>query len=336
MKRFLILPLLCAVLSSCAGRSTAERRTIIAMDAAATVEINSDNADEAFKNVEQELYRLDSLMSRGRETSDVYKLNESGFGEVSPDTAAAIDAALGVSRETNGAFDITIAPLIDAWGFFNQDYHVPSDAELQSVLPEIGYANVELSENSVTLKNGARIDLGGIAKGYACESAARILRNGGVSSALISFGGSSIKALGVRPDGKPWKIGITNPLTPTEYFLTLEISDECVSTSGSYERFFEENGKKYHHILDPSTGRPAENGLVSVSVICPDGARADALSTALFVMGLDKAAEFQKKDGGFEAVFITADKTVYITRELKDKLSAVPDGWTCEIISGGE
>ncbi len=331
MKRFIIpaLAVLCAALAACG--QNAERKTIFAMDAAAEISIIGENADSAFSAVEKELYRLDALMSRGRETSDVCHLNDNGSGEISADTAAVIKTALDISRETDGAFDITTAPLTDAWGFFNQSYRVPSDAEIQDILPRVGYENVTLNGNSVTLKGGARIDLGGIAKGYACGRAAEILRDSGIKSALISFGQSTIEAIGDKGNGAPWKIGIADPEDPTEYFMTLEITDECISTSGSYERYFEQGGKKYHHILGPSTGYPVENGLMSVSVICADPTRADALSTALFVMGRDKAAEFWKTNGGFDAIFITEGKKIYITPGLRDKISE-PDGWVLETI----
>ncbi len=332
--KHIVIPtlLLCALLSSCGAKDTTARKTIIAMDAAATLSINGENADDAISAAEKEFYRLDALLSRSAKTSDIYRLNENGSAAVSSDTAAVIETALGISRETDGAFDITVTPLTDAWGFFNQNYRVPSDSEIQSILPRVGYENAALNGNTASLTNGALVDLGGIAKGYACESAARILKSRGITSALISFGSSSIKAIGFKSAGEPWKIGLADPQNSQEYFMTLEISDTCVATSGSYERFFEKDGKKYHHIINPKTGYPADNGLLSVSVVCADGTRADALSTALFVMGADKAVEFQKKHGGFEAILITDDKTAYVTSGLKDSISAVPDGWTCIIV----
>ena len=175
---------------------------------------------------------------------------------------------------------------------------------------------MQLDGISVTLTNGAQLDLGGIAKGYAAGRVRTILREAGVTSAIISLGGN-VAAVGKKPDGSAWTVGLQDPDRPEAYFGTVSIEDACVVTSGAYQRYFEENGVCYHHILDPHTGCPAESGLKSVSVVAQDDTLADALSTALFVMGLDAGAEFQKSSGlSFEAVFVTDDNTVWITPGL--------------------
>lgn len=330
MKKLIILPLLlmCAVLSSCSHEPA--RKTIYAMDTAALFTVYGKNAESAISAAEAEIYRLDALMSRSNERGDIYNLNDSGYGVVSDETASVINTALDVCRETNGAFDITVTPIMDAWGFFGHVYRVPSDNEISELLTRVTYNSVALDGNNVILNNGAAIDLGGIAKGYASGRAAQVLKDNGISSALISFG-SAIEAVGTKPDGSKWTIGITNPQNPEEYIITLDISDTCVATSGSYERVFEENGKRYHHIIDPSTGYPADNGLASVSVIGGDPTRADALSTALFVTGLDGASEFWRNNGDFEAVFITDGGEIYYTAGLDGNIS-VTNGQILEII----
>ena len=330
MKKLIILPLLliCAAITSCGSKPV--RKTIYTMDTAATFTVYGGNAEGALSAAEAELYRLDALMSRSNKRSDIYPLNVSGTGTVSDETASVIRTALDVCRKTNGAFDITVTPVMDAWGFFGQEYRVPSAEEIDTLLPRVDYNNVTVDGSIVTLSNNSTLDLGGIAKGYASGRAAQILKDNGINSALISFG-SAIEAVGSKPDGGAWTIGITNPQNPEEYILTLDITDTCVATSGSYEQVFEDNGKRYHHIIDPSTGYPADNGLASVSVIGGDPTRADALSTALFVMGLDGAAEYWRSNGGFDVVFITASGEIYYTAGLHGNISAV-DGQVLEII----
>ena len=330
MKRLIILPLLliCAVLTSCGNEPA--RKTIYAMDTAAIFTVYGDNAEDAISAAEAEIYRLDALLSRSNERGDIYPLNVNGTGEVSDETASVINTALNVCRETGGAFDITVTPIMDAWGFFGHDYRVPSDMEINGLLPRVNYNNVTLDGNSVSLRNSSAIDLGGIAKGYASGRAAQVLKDNGVTSALISFG-SAIEAIGTKPNGDAWTIGITNPQKPEGYILTLDIADTCVATSGSYEQVFEENGKTYHHIINPSTGYPAESGLASVSVIGGDPTRADALSTALFVMGLDDATGFWKNNGGFDAVFITDNGGIYYTAGLEGNIAAA-NGQAMKII----
>ena len=291
------------------------------MDTAVTVTAYGENAAEGIESAEKEIYRLDKLMSRSNKNGDIYRINDNGSGSVSAETAAVIQTALDVCRSTGGAFDLTVAPIMDAWGFFGHEYRVPENTEINRLLKSVGYGNVTLDGNNVILGNGAQLDLGGVAKGYASDAAAEALEKSGVKSGIISFG-SAIRAVGKKPDGSGWKVGLTDPQSPDTFIAEISIADECVSTSGSYEQVFEENGKKYHHIIDPSTGYPADNGLASVSVIGGDPTRADALSTALFVMGLEKAIRYQKADGGFEAIFITDDNELYYTDGLEGRITA--------------
>ena len=166
------------------------------------------------------------------------------------------------------------------------------------------------------MKNNAALDLGGIAKGYASDRVKEIFENHNIKSGLISFG-SAIQAIGTKPGGSKWRIGITDPQNKDNHIARLEISDKCVATSGSYEQVFEENGRKYHHIIDPSTGYPANSGLAAVSVISDNAAAADALSTALFVMGLDKAVDYWKSSKAFDMILIADDNSVYITEPIE-------------------
>ena len=223
--------------------------------------------------------------------------------------------------DTDGALDITIYPVVRAWGFTANDvdyeYRVLGDDEISELLALVDYRKVEISDNSVTLGEGMMLDLGAVAKGYASDRIAGYLRQNGVTSALLNLGGN-VYALGKKPNGTEWTIGVADP-TNGGYLGSMQVADMAVVTSGGYERFFTgSDGVRYHHIIDPSTGRPAESGLASVTVVGDSGARCDALSTALFVMGPDAAYDYWREHGGFEAVFLTADGELFVTAGLED------------------
>ena len=162
------------------------------------------------------------------------------------------------------------------------------------------------------LKMGMAVDLGGVAKGYTSDAVTELLKKEGVTSGIISLGGN-ISAIGTKPDEKKWKVAVENPLDVNDYVGILEVEDCSVITSGGYQRFFEENGKRYHHIIDSNTGYPADKGLLSVTIISNDGAKADGLSTALFVMGFDEAVKIWRNSDDFEVVFVTEDGKVIAT-----------------------
>ena len=322
----LLLTIFALSLTAC-GETAAESetRTVYAMDTVMNLTVYGENAAAALESAEKELHTLDeAVLSRTAEGSELYALNasdgetvECGADDILP---ALIETALTISDATDGAFDPTLAPVLDAWGFTKDERRVPSADELKELLGHTGCGKVALEKTAdgwtVTLLDGAQLDLGGIAKGYAAGRVRTILREAGVTSAIISLGGN-VAAVGKKPDGSAWTVGLQDPDRPESYFGTVSIEAACVVTSGAYQRYFEENGVRYHHILDPYTGCPAESGVKSVSVIAQDDTLADALSTALFVMGLDAGAEFQKSSGlAFEAVFVTDDNTVWITPGL--------------------
>ena len=322
----LLLTIFALSLTAC-GETAAESetRTVYAMDTVMNLTVYGENAAAALESAEKELHTLDeAVLSRTAEGSELYALNASngetveyGADDILP---ALIETALTISDATDGAFDPTLAPVLDAWGFTKDEHRVPSADELKELLSHTGCGKVALEKTAdgwtVTLLDGAQLDLGGIAKGYAAGRVRELLRDAGVTSAIVSLGGN-VAAVGKKPDGSAWTVGLQDPDEPEAYFGTVSIEDACVVTSGAYQRYFEEDGVRYHHILDPVTGRPAESGITSVSVVAKDDTLADALSTALFVMGLDAGAEFQKRSGlSFEAVFVTDDGAAWITPGL--------------------
>ncbi len=319
MKR--ILPFLAAALllaAGCAGEEKPSVKTVFAMDTVMELTAYGNKAEAALSSVEKEIFRIDAALDR-RDSGEAAAVNENGGGKVSDETAGLIKRAVEISRSTGGAFDITVAPVVDLWGFYDKAYRVPSEQEIAAALEKVGYENISVDGGEVKLKPGSRIDLGGIAKGYASERAAELLRENGVSSGIVSLGGN-VMAVGSRLDGKPWRVAVQNP-DGGEYAGVVEVRDMAVVTSGDYQRFFEKDGKRYHHIIDPETGFPADSGLRSVTVVCSSGVLADGLSTALFVMGLDRGAQYWRENGGFEAIFIADGGEIYITAGLENSFS---------------
>ncbi len=314
-KRLLIIPLLAvSLLCGCAQNYTEYTKTVFAMDTVMDLKIYSENED-ALSMAEDEIRRIDSLLDRGNAESEIYKINSDKSASVSAETAQILSAALSVSERTHGAFDITIAPVMDLWGFYGGNFRVPSEGEISSALEGVGYEKILLDENSISIPYNSSIDLGGIGKGYASDRVISLLKENGVSSAIISLGGN-VHTLGSRPNGSGWTVGIQSPDDTSLILGTLTVRDKAVVTSGGYRRFFEENGKFYHHIIDPKTGKSAESGLSSVTIVSDSGTLADALSTALFVMGLDESIALWSDSGDFDAVLVTSDGEIYITEGL--------------------
>lgn len=252
--------------------------------------------------------------------SDVTKINENGSGEVSEETAFIMNRAMQVSKETKGAFDITIYPVMELWGFTTKNYRVPESSEIADVLKHVSYTNVEVNGQQVTLSDGASIDLGGIAKGYTSLRVIQIMKDCGIEHAIINLGGN-VQVLGTKTDGSDWRVAIQNPDSESSYLGVLSTADKAVITSGGYERYFEQDGQVYHHIIDPQTGYPSESDLTSVTIVCSDGTTADALSTALFVMGFDGAKELYRSGSlDFEMILYDGIK-VYVSEGIADSFS---------------
>ena len=326
--RRLFLPvsiLICLLLSGCAGENTEEySKTVFAMDTVMDLKIYSSNGDGIMERAENEIKRIESLLDRGNEKSEIYKINQNKSGVISEETAEIITDALSVSKETDGAFDITIAPVIDLWGFYGNNFRVPSDSEIKIALENVGYEKVQLDGNNVSVPAHALIDLGGIGKGYTSDMLARLLWENNVQSAIISLGGN-VQTIGKKPDGSLWTVGVADPRDTSRHIGKLKISDKAVVTSGGYQRYFEQEGVTYHHIIDPNTGKSADSRLSSVTIISDSGTRADGLSTALFVMGLEKSMELWRRSNDFDAIFVDDNGKVFITEGIKDSFESVND-----------
>ena len=320
MKNWLSAALLSAafLLTGCSGAPAQgpETATFFAMDTAMDFTVYGDAAllDEA----ETLIGSLEEQVSVTDEHSDIYAIDHTGSGSLSGNAAELMEQALELCRRTGGALDISVYPIVRAWGFTTGSYQVPDEETIQSLLPLVDYTQIQYDAATgvVTLPEGMEIDLGSVAKGYAGQLAAQMLREHGVQSALLNLGGN-VQTVGTKPDGSPWQIGIKDP-QGEDAMMVLSVEDQAVVTSGGYERYFEQDGQTYWHIMDPFTGRPADSGLLSVTIVGDEGVVCDGLSTALFVMGLEKAADLWAQSGDFEAVFVTASGEVYITEGLRD------------------
>jgi thiamine biosynthesis lipoprotein len=266
--------------------------------------------EKAFDRIEAIDHKFNAL----EKSSAVYAFNQNQIPITDHEILELIRKAVDIGSQTDGAFDITIFPLMKQWGFFDKSPALPDEKDIQALLKHVGLNKLISTENRLSKSDSlTQIDLGGIAKGYAIKGALEVIKEAGIQSALIDAGGD-IYALG-QLYGKSWKVGIRDP-RKEGVIGSFDISDLAVVTSGDYERFFEENGVRYHHILDPATGYPAR-GLTSVTIIADDPVDADALSTAVFVLGKDKGLAFLEKSKLAEAVLITDDNQIIMTNGLK-------------------
>ncbi len=296
-------------------------RRLVAMDTVMSFTAYGPNASEALDAVLAEIQRLDALLSTGAPQSEVSRLNASGSLTVSEDTAALFRAAGAVYEATGGLFDCTVYPLMELWGFPTKAYRVPTAEELSAALALVDFGAAGIDGARVTLGEGQKVDFGGIAKGYAASRAMELFREYGVKSAMVNLGGN-IQTLGTKPDGSPWRIGVQDPESSRGAILAaLPVSDRAVVTSGGYERYFEAEGRRYVHILDPRTGLPASSDIVSATVIAADGTKADALSTALFLMGTQAAADFWRaRSGEFQMVLLDREGRLWATEGAAGEL----------------
>ncbi|MGE5580857.1 MAG: FAD:protein FMN transferase [Bacillota bacterium] len=353
-------------------------RIDICMNTAVSQTVYGVDSRGAAAAASREIQRLERLLSRFRPDSDIGRLNRSATRpaaesdnllpadlslteaggsntksavSIHRETACVLEAALGISRMSGGAFDVTAAPLIALWRVTADNPEVPSPEVVAKARELVDFRCLELARSTPLplrrsafvarlTKQGQMVDLGGIAKGYAADRAVDVYRRRGIASAMIDLGGN-VALLGGKEDGSPWRVGIQDPDAPRGDCLGfLSLRDKSVVTSGDYERFFEAGGRRYHHIIDPRTGYPAESGLRSVTVVADESMIADGLSTALFVLGLERGMEMlenlrrpqvqqtppkqQAPDsagsavpfGGVEAIFVTVDRQVYITPGL--------------------
>ncbi len=269
---------------------------------------DSQVLSEVVREVFEEFDRIDAQMSDYKPSSELSEINREAARRaivVEPKLFHLIQDSLRQSQESDGAFDITVGPLIKAWGFFRGEGRIPSGEELAEVMRHVGFRHVQLDAARREIRfdiEGVELDLGAIAKGYALDRAAEILRANGVTQALVSSGTSSLYALGSPPGERGWKVSIRDPFDQRKAADVIRLKNYSLSVSGNYEKFFKLNGKVYSHIFDPKAGRPVEN-MLSTAVLAPLGEMSDALSTTLYVLGVERSREFLKGHADIIAIF---------------------------------
>ncbi|MCM1539860.1 MAG: FAD:protein FMN transferase [Blautia sp.] len=322
---FLTFPIFVS-LTACSALSGSDRKayseSFFAMDTYMTFTAYGANAEHALLEAENRIAELESLWSVTDAGSDIYAVNHSNGQPVavSGETEKLVAFALEMAEDTGGALEPTIYPVLMAWGFTTGENRVPSQTEIGELLEYVGYDRVCLEKGELSLDAGTMLDLGAVGKGFAGDEAAQALQENGVSSALLDIGGN-IQAIGAKPDGSYWRVGLKSPFSDGMLGV-IRVADAAVVTSGSYERYFiGEDGKRYGHIMDPATGYPVDNGVASVTVIAGEGKRCDALSTALFVMGRERAEDYWRQQGDFDMILVMEDGNIYITEGMEARFS---------------
>lgn len=332
---FIMLSLLTTIFTSCGTTKVVTKENYL-LDTIIKLDVYGKNAEQAAEKAMDAISDIDDKMSPTKPTSEIYKINSNAgknFVKVSDDTFTVVKRAIEYSKLCNGAFDITVGPLVNIWGIGTDKQRIPSKKEIDEKLKLIDYKNILLDEKnkSIKLKNpNEAIDLGAIAKGYTADKVKKVLLKEGVKTAFINLGGNVV-TLGAKDDGKPWVIGIQDPTKERgEHFGILKVKEKSVVSSGNYERYFEKDGKRYHHILDSHTGYPSESGLIATTIISDNSIDGDALSTITFLLGADKGIKLIESLKGIEGVFVTADKKVYTTSGLKNNFELTNEEFTYE------
>jgi thiamine biosynthesis lipoprotein len=320
-KKMIVIMLFVVLINGCTkpnSSSEVQQRTEFLMSTMVTISYYDPAAEAAVTAAFAEMQRVEALMSAYIPTSDVSKINTAPAGipvTVSAETFAVIEESLHYAALTGGAFDITIGPVLELWDIPDNPGQIPAGEAIQAALALVDYNSVVLDRehNTVTVnKPGMKLDLGGAAKGYALDRAREVMVARGVSSCLIDAGGD-IVAVGARPGGEKFRIGVRHPRDTQEIITVVPISDYSIVTSGDYQRFFTKDGIRYHHIFDPQTGWPANSGLISATILCPSGLAGDILSTAVFILGTEKGLALLETLPEIEGLLITEDMQIVST-----------------------
>lgn len=310
------------IFSACTKNIPAQTR--IYMGTVCTINLFNDGTEKLYAEMFYKIQETEKLFSTTIQDSIINQVNENAGKKpvvVSSEFIDVLEKACYITNLTQGAFDPTIGPIVKLWNISNGG-PVPSKENIEKLLPLVDYTAIKIdkSKNTVFLsRTDMALDLGGIAKGYIADQLALIAKSAGIKSALFDLGGN-IYALGEKLDKSFWNIGIKDPLNPNSTpALSILVKNTSVVTSGAYERFFEENGKRYHHILDTKTGYPVENDTLSVTIICESSMLADALSTSIYVLGFETGAQILEKLN-VEGILITKDKKIFSTPKIKQNL----------------
>lgn len=322
-KKYAILLLLLIILiTGCSQEEVKTTNTYFYLDTVITITLYEDNPS-LFNAIEEEILRLENIFDFDLEASEVYQLNESKSIQASSDLIDIINQSIKISEETQGYFDITSGPLIDLWDINNRadGEKPPNKEDIDRLRNKVNYQAIEINNNNVTIATDQKINLGAIAKGYIADQIITLLKEHDIEKALIDLGGNTY-VLGEKSENTLFKIGIQNPFKNRgEIVASFVAKNESIVTSGIYERYFETDGQLYHHLINPYTGYPSKNELLSVSIITPSSTLADGLSTGIFLMGLEEGLKTVENLKDVEAIFITKSKDVYATSGIMNKIN---------------
>ena len=316
---FMVLPL-CA----CTDDEPVQKQ-IFAMDTIMNITAYGKNASDGIDAAVGVINSLNDVLDPDNEGSYAYQINHAEGKDVivTPQVNEMLSTALSVYKLSGGALDLSVYPIYEAWGEFKEETgRIPSDDELKELRKNLGFGKTEINDFegeanfSVRMPAGTQISFGAVAKGCAAKYAIDAMRKNGVTSGIVSLGGN-VQTLGTKPNGENWTVAVEDPNNTSAYVGTLSVGETAIVTSGSYQRYFTgSDGTKYHHLIDPSTGKPVDNDLVSVTIICEDGTLADCLSTAMFILGQKAALQYWRDNGGFDMIMITKDNEVLCTTGL--------------------
>lgn len=320
----LLMMIIAITFAGCSGPVSNEpvRKSDMAFDTIIMLTIYDENAEELLDKCFEMCRDFENKWSRTIETSEISQINQAGGAAVtvSDETIELLRKGVKYSELSGGVFDITIAPVTELWDFKTKPGTLPDAATIAEAVTHVNYKNIQISGNEVTLTDPhAKIDLGGIAKGYIADQLKAYLKSQNVEHAMINLGGN-VLTIGTKPDGSAFQIGIQRPFDETgQAFTSVSVRDESVVSSGSYQRYFELNGKIYHHIIDPKTGYPFDHNLLGVTIISEHSVDGDALSTTCFSLGLDKGMELIRSLDEVEAIFITDDYELHYSNPSEAK-----------------
>ncbi len=321
------------------GETKMSQRQVFAMDTVMTLTAYGKNAERGLTAAQSVIQSLNDMLDPDYETSTTYAINHANGSNVSisGQVANMLSTAQQIYKKTGGALDLTIYPVIQRWGFDSGRYYVPTDEELAADLYRKAFDKMVLTSfpssgsYAVSFPAGTAISFGAVAKGCAAENAIEAMRNVGVKSGIVSLGGN-VQTLGLKPDGSMWNVAVQDPNNTASYVGILSVGETAVVTSGTYQRFFIQNGKTYHHLVSPETGRPVNNTLKSATIVCDDGTTADCLSTAMFVSGQSKALAYWRQNGDFDMVLVNTDNEVICTKGLIERFTLTNDSYTLRYV----
>lgn len=339
----LICIALCAAmlvpLTGC-GETRESQREVYAMDTVMTLTAYGKNANAGLRAAESIILSMDNALDPELSTSTVYAINHAQGAStvVSGQIAKMISTAYTVYKQSEGALDLTLYPLVKRWGFIDGKYYVPTAEEIAEDLSRLCFDKLVLSSfpasgsYSVSIPSYGEMSFASVAKGCAADNAVEAMRQAGVTSGIISLGGN-VQTLGLRPDGSEWRVAVQDPANTASYLGVVSVGETAVVTSGGYQRYFTDSrGTTYQHIINPASGYPVTNTLQSVTIICPDGTLADCLSTVMYVLGESRAINYWRTYGGFEMILVTKESKIICTKGLIEEFTLTNENYGLKFV----